>query len=56
MIFVPHTLKLEHIVTYTLDSEGIARLDIEPENCAHWVETWLAMEPLLYRVESVILT
>ena len=56
MIFVPHTLKLEHIVTYTLDSEGIARLDVEPENRAYWVETWLAMQPLLNHVESIILT
>jgi hypothetical protein len=43
-------------VTYKLDPEGIARLDVEPVNRAHWVETWLAMEPLLDRIEIIILT
>ena len=47
---------LKHPVAYKLDPEGIARLDVEPVNRAHWVETWLAMEPLLDRIESIILT
>jgi hypothetical protein len=42
-------------VTYTLNPEEIARLDVEPENRAHWVETWLVMRPLLNRIESIIL-
>jgi hypothetical protein len=43
-------------VTFKLDPEGIARLDVEPENRTLWVETWLAIEPLLDRIESIILT
>ena len=49
-------LKLKQPLAYKLDPEGIARLDVEPVNRAHWVETWLAMEPLLDRIESIILT
>ena len=48
--------KVEFPVTYKLDPEGIARLDGEPTNRNCWVETWLAMEPLLDRIESIILT
>ena len=55
--FAPHgDSKLEQPVTYTLDPDGIARLDVEPENRTLWVETWLAIEPLLDRIESIILT
>jgi hypothetical protein len=56
--FTFRDIKLKHPVAYVykLDPEGIARLDVEPVNRAHWVETWLAMEPLLDRIESIILT
>jgi hypothetical protein len=43
-------------VTFKLDPEGIVRLDVEPENRILWVETWLAVEPLLNRVENIVLT
>ena len=48
--------KVEFPVTYKLDPEGIARLDGEPTNLNCWVETWLAMKPLLNRIENIILT
>jgi hypothetical protein len=48
--------KLKQPVAYKLDPEGIARLDVEPVSRAHWVETWLAVEPLLDRIENIILT
>ena len=54
--FALRELNMKIPVSYKLDLEGIARLDVEPENRAHWVETWLAMEPLLNRIESIILT
>ena len=54
--FALHDLQAKLHVTYKLDPEGIARLDVEPVNRAHWVETWLAMEPLLDRIEIIILT
>ena len=48
--------KVEFPVTYKLDPEGIARLDDEPTNRNCWVETWLAMKPLLNRIENIVLT
>jgi hypothetical protein len=55
--FAPHgDSRLKQPVAYKLDPEGIARLDIEPVNRTLWIETWLAMEPLLDRIESIILT
>ena len=54
--FALRSMKLKQPLAYKLDPEGIARLDVEPVNRAHWVETWLAMEPLLDRIESIILT
>jgi hypothetical protein len=54
--FANRDLTVKQPATYKLDPEGIARLDVEPVNRAHWVETWLAMEPLYERIESIILT
>jgi hypothetical protein len=48
--------KVERPVSYKLDPEGIARLEGEPTNRTCWVETWLAMEPLLNRIENIVLT